>query len=348
MVKGTQVIIFEQIIQEVLKFGDASTLPIEYSVDRVKEVLEKMCYEGNYPPTIKKLLPPYWRFLAHSFVIFISRRKGGSGKISKIVTSSIIVLAMDWDYNFTKFIYEEMKSNLMGKKKDLFLMYPRFLQMIFNEKYPQSERTSDTLDMKALGPNTFGLVKQSRKSTKVYYQGLTELVKFVKFFEIEDTPTVSSINVEVANEHVTLKPTFQFAFEETELSNDEEDQKDQEKELTDNEFEDFIQQSISNPMKDGTVTPLIVTEREGPKQMDALIAALLRTTRKPPQIVPINTEPPSKSDPKDSTHTYSQGSEKKVIKGQECLSRTQFKRNLHRLSLVLWLKSIKAHSLRPL
>nr|KAJ0209035.1 hypothetical protein LSAT_V11C400186260 [Lactuca sativa] len=61
MVKGTQVTIFEQVIREVLEFGDASAFPIEYSADQVKEVLEKMCYEGTYPPTIKKLLPPYWR-----------------------------------------------------------------------------------------------------------------------------------------------------------------------------------------------------------------------------------------------------------------------------------------------
>ena len=70
--------------------------------------------------------------------------------------------------------------------------------------------------MKALGPNTFGLIKKSRKYVKVAYQGLKELVKFGKFFEIEDTPVVGSINVEVANEHVEPKPKFQFAIEDIE------------------------------------------------------------------------------------------------------------------------------------
>ncbi|CAI9283746.1 unnamed protein product [Lactuca saligna] len=101
-----------------------------------------------------------------------------------------------------------MKSNLLGKKKDLFLMYPR-------------------------------------KSAKVAYQGLKELVKFGKFAEIEDTPTVSSTNDEVADEHVAPKLKFQFASEEIKLFDDEEDQEDQENELTKNEFEDFIHQSIS-------------------------------------------------------------------------------------------------------
>ncbi|CAI9294404.1 unnamed protein product [Lactuca saligna] len=107
--------------------------------------------------------------------------------------------------------------------------------MTFNEKYPQLERTLDTLDFKALGPNSFRLVKQSRKSTKVSYQELKE-------------------------------------------------SRGSRKELTENDFEDFIQQSISKPKKDAVIRPLVVTEREcdttvqssilTPEQMDALIAEL--------------------------------------------------------------------------
>ncbi|CAH1431065.1 unnamed protein product [Lactuca virosa] len=155
-------------------------------------------------------------------------------------------------------------------------------------------------------------MKQSRKSAKVAYQGSKELVKFGKFSKIEDTPTVGSINAEVADEHVAPKPKFQFAIEEIELSDKEEDQEDQENELTEKEFDDFIQQSISNPDNDAAVTPPVVTEKESdttvqsffstPEQMDALIAELQRTARKPPQIVPVTTEPPSKSDPEDSTY----------------------------------------------
>ncbi|CAI9297479.1 unnamed protein product [Lactuca saligna] len=229
--------------------------------------------------------------LSHSFVICISERNGGSDEISLTMTSTIVALAMDSDYNISKFIFKEKKINLLGKKKDLFLMYPRFLLIFFNEKYPQIETTPDTLDMEALGPNTCGLMKQSRKSTKVAYHGLKKLVKFGKFDEIEDSPAVSSINVKVVDEHMAPKPKFQFAFEDIELSY-EEDQEDQEKELTENEFKDFVQQSISNPEKDAFVTPLVVSERESDttmqssipifEQMGALIAELQRTTRKPP------------------------------------------------------------------
>ncbi|CAH1417799.1 unnamed protein product [Lactuca virosa] len=156
-------------------------------------------------------------------------------------------------------------------------------------------------------------MKQSRKVAKVAYQGLKELVKFGKFVEVENTPVVSSINVEVVEEHVEPKPKFQLAFEEVEVSDDEEDQEDQGNELSENEFENFIQQSISFPEEDVAITPLSVTERESdtmvqsssptPEQMDTLIAELHRTARKPPQIVPVDTDPPSGSDLEDSANS---------------------------------------------
>ena len=58
------------------------------------------------------------------------------------------------------------------------------------------------------------------------------------------------------------KPKFQFAFEEIEVSDDEEDQEDQGNELLENDFENFIQQSILFPEEDVVVTPPSVTERE--------------------------------------------------------------------------------------
>ena len=101
---------------------------------------------------------------------------------------------MDWEFNFSKYVFEEMKSNILGKKKDLFVMYPRFLQMIFDARYPHIEQSSDTVDMKALGPSTFGLMKQSRKNSKVAYQGKKPLEKFGRFAEtaeVHDTPAMN-------------------------------------------------------------------------------------------------------------------------------------------------------------
>nr|KAJ0197590.1 hypothetical protein LSAT_V11C700373820 [Lactuca sativa] len=121
--------------------------------------------------------------------------------------------------------HQEFKSMMVdeekpsGKEKGPILMYPRFLQMVFNEKYPQTERSSDTLHMKALAPSTFGHMKQSRKAVKVAYHDI-------------------------------------------EVSDDEENHEDQGNELSENEFENFIQKIILFLEEDIVVTPLSVIERE--------------------------------------------------------------------------------------
>ncbi|KAJ0738575.1 hypothetical protein HanOQP8_Chr06g0228281 [Helianthus annuus] len=59
-VRGTEVSISEQDIRDVLLFGDAANDRIEYSKEKVMDILVKMSYEGAIPPpTIKNLLHPY-------------------------------------------------------------------------------------------------------------------------------------------------------------------------------------------------------------------------------------------------------------------------------------------------
>ncbi|KAJ0746471.1 hypothetical protein HanOQP8_Chr05g0177991 [Helianthus annuus] len=77
-VQGKEVSVSEQDIHEVLLFGDEDNDPVEYPKEKVMEVLVKMSYEGACPPpTIKKLLHPYWRFLAHIYLVCISGNKIG-------------------------------------------------------------------------------------------------------------------------------------------------------------------------------------------------------------------------------------------------------------------------------
>lgn len=98
------------------------------------------------------------------------------------------------------------------ERKDKFLMYPRFLQMIFNCKYPDLAKIGETLDLKSLDPNTFGLMKQNWKGTKVEFQGKYPLEKFGQFAEISDASESESssydeddvINVSYHEENVVF------------------------------------------------------------------------------------------------------------------------------------------------
>lgn len=114
-------------------------------------------------------------------------------------------------------------------------MYPQFLQMIFDAMHPELERTSDTLDVKSIGPNTFGLMKQVQNESKVVFKGITTLVKFGKFVETKGVQIADAPIVMVVEEHVTLsKPNLIFLFEvsddDDDINDDDDDDDDAEEE----------------------------------------------------------------------------------------------------------------------
>ncbi|CAI9285793.1 unnamed protein product [Lactuca saligna] len=109
--------------------------------------------KDHFPFTIKKLLPGCWKYLAHVFVSYISGRRSGPNEISLLNTGAIAALASGIEFNFSKFILHELILNIEGNKREKFLMYPMFLQIIFNVMHPEIERGNETLDLKSIDPN---------------------------------------------------------------------------------------------------------------------------------------------------------------------------------------------------
>ncbi|KAL8211288.1 hypothetical protein R6Q57_005725, partial [Mikania cordata] len=64
-IQGQPITITEQILREFLQFGDKAEDPVELDQDLVNHTVYQMGHEGAYPPIEKKLLHPYWRYLAH-------------------------------------------------------------------------------------------------------------------------------------------------------------------------------------------------------------------------------------------------------------------------------------------
>lgn len=138
----------------------------------------------------------------HIFLLCISGNKGGLDQLNQVQSSAIVALTMGWDYNMSKYVFSEMIENLNGKK-EMFLLYPRFLQMILDARYPNLERTVEVLDSKFVGEGVYGLIKQSRSNAKMSYQGLYPLEKFGIFAELAELvpePAVQ-VNAIVPEEH---------------------------------------------------------------------------------------------------------------------------------------------------
>ncbi|KAL7594810.1 hypothetical protein Lser_V15G29254 [Lactuca serriola] len=185
-VKGREIVITEGFIRDTLLIDDQPNFPTEIGIEDAHRILRRMGYEGTSPPTLKKFFPPYWRFLADVFLSCISGRRSGADEISMRNTGAIISLAAGVNFNFSRFILDEITIKIRASTRDTFLLYPRFDQLFINTRFPDMVKEGDTLHMKSLGPHTVGLIKQNWRG-KVIFQGKYPLEKFGKFAELNES-----------------------------------------------------------------------------------------------------------------------------------------------------------------
>ncbi|MFS8024482.1 hypothetical protein Hanom_Chr16g01463801 [Helianthus anomalus] len=116
-VQKTKIVVTEAVIREVLRLGDHPHHPMLYDQARVQVALRRMSYEGGYPTVLKKLFPPFWRLLVHFFLQCMAENKGGWDQLNKTQTSVVVALVNERDYNFSAFIFDNMKKMLDDPKK---------------------------------------------------------------------------------------------------------------------------------------------------------------------------------------------------------------------------------------
>ncbi|GJY14970.1 hypothetical protein Tco_0385392 [Tanacetum coccineum] len=124
--------ITEASLRRHLKLEDAdgiSSLPNS-------EIFEQLALMG-YASDSDKLtfqkghFSPQWRFLIHTILHCLSPKKTAWEQFSSNIATAIICLATNRTFNFSKMIFEGMVKNLDSRSK--FLMYPRFIQIIFKK-----------------------------------------------------------------------------------------------------------------------------------------------------------------------------------------------------------------------
>ncbi|KAL8237762.1 hypothetical protein R6Q59_018843 [Mikania micrantha] len=116
-------------------FGDKASDPSELDDQLVEATLLRMGYESLYPPTEKKLLHPYRRYLAHVVTQCLSGRKGGYDVLNQTLSSSTIAISLGVDFNYSGMAFRVMYDNIKGKRKERFLAFPRFIQIIINKRH---------------------------------------------------------------------------------------------------------------------------------------------------------------------------------------------------------------------
>ncbi|KAJ0800227.1 hypothetical protein HanPI659440_Chr03g0100601 [Helianthus annuus] len=183
-------------IREVLQFNDQETGPIELPAGTVEAILPRLSYEGKYPSLVKKFVHPYWRLLVHMFILCMTENRGDTYQLNITQSAGLTCLITNEPFNYTKYIFEGMKRNVTGVRKDIFLMYQRFLQMILNACYPELVRPQNTLELKPVGPACFGALTP-KKGTEKRFEGLIPMEKFGLCAETEDV-VAESLQVQPA------------------------------------------------------------------------------------------------------------------------------------------------------
>ncbi|GJW98130.1 retrovirus-related pol polyprotein from transposon TNT 1-94 [Tanacetum coccineum] len=80
----------------------------------------------------KAFFSPQWKFLIHTIFQCLSAKTTAWNEFSSIMASTIIYLANNQKFNFSKYIFESMMKNLDSAVK--FLMYPRFVQVFLDNQ----------------------------------------------------------------------------------------------------------------------------------------------------------------------------------------------------------------------
>ncbi|GKB32518.1 ribonuclease H-like domain-containing protein [Tanacetum coccineum] len=133
LVDKKKVIITKTSIRSDLKLDDAEGTECLPN-DVIFEQLTLMGYENLTQKLTfyKAYFSPQWKFLIHTILQCLSAKKTAWNEFSNTMAYAIICLATNQDFNFSKYIFDNMIKNLEGGVK--FIMYSRFVQVFLDKQ----------------------------------------------------------------------------------------------------------------------------------------------------------------------------------------------------------------------
>nr|GEY14935.1 hypothetical protein [Tanacetum cinerariifolium] len=126
LIDEKKVVVTEDIIRQDLHLDNADgveCLPNE------EIFVELACMGYEKPPPkltfYKAFFFAQWKFLIHTLILCVSAERTTWNEFSCSMASAVICLAIGRNFNFSKYIFDNMVRNVDSPSK--FLMYPRFL-----------------------------------------------------------------------------------------------------------------------------------------------------------------------------------------------------------------------------
>ncbi|KAK1429929.1 hypothetical protein QVD17_12281 [Tagetes erecta] len=125
-------------------------------------------YEGPMPGEkkmefVKSYMIQEWRYIAHVFIMCLDHRKGGTHGLNLNWARAMMLFCRGQKANLAKLIYSYMLENIHASKREKWLMYPRFVQMILNDKLPNLPVVGDVLKIWEMHSRIFGDCKSTER-----------------------------------------------------------------------------------------------------------------------------------------------------------------------------------------
>ncbi|KAJ0593215.1 hypothetical protein HanHA300_Chr03g0094531 [Helianthus annuus] len=142
-------------IRRVLDLKDSDDDPTIMSKRLAKGMWCRMGFTSHINGKMTKTsFSNAYRFLMHCMVHSLSHRKGAYDEVSDYIMNTVTSLVLNRRYNISQVIFEYMKENCQAKG-DIYIMYPRFIMMLINDKFKDLPKIkSDIMEVRNITTET--------------------------------------------------------------------------------------------------------------------------------------------------------------------------------------------------
>ncbi|KAF5757303.1 hypothetical protein HanRHA438_Chr17g0834891 [Helianthus annuus] len=142
-------------VRRVLELQDSDNDPTFMSERLAKGLWCRMGFTGHINGKMyKRSFSKAYRYLMHCLVHSLSHRKGAYDEVSDYIMNIVVSLVLNRKYNISQVIFEFMKENCEAGI-DKYIMYPRFIMMILNDKIEDLPKDSnDVMEMSIVNKAT--------------------------------------------------------------------------------------------------------------------------------------------------------------------------------------------------
>ncbi|KAJ0605164.1 hypothetical protein HanHA300_Chr02g0059941 [Helianthus annuus] len=135
-------------VRRILELQDSDNDPTIMSERLAKGLWCRLGFTSHINGKMyKRSFSKAYRYLMHCLVHSLSHRKGAYDEVSDYIMNIVVSLVLNRRYNISQVIFEFMKENCEAGK-DKYIMYPRFIMMILNDKVKDLPKdSSDVMEL---------------------------------------------------------------------------------------------------------------------------------------------------------------------------------------------------------